>query len=165
MSFRRIAPWVGIALLVTVLVMIIGTRTLNERAKDRAVEQCVDAVQATETVEPYARGRRIADACGALYAEGGCRHAYSRAWAKHTSPVDRIKIASEGCRDAYCPRLPMPKPALCDEAQITLITTGTTWRDFVRVVLTRDLGAVRADRVFAAMDARSRNAANSERQQ
>ncbi len=149
MIFRR--RWFLVIALATVLVAIVAW-TMRERAKDNAVEQCIAALKASGHIDDlYERGASVANACAALYTESGCRDAYAQAWAKDTDPARRSSIVCEGCRDAYCPHLSDPKPALCAQHDPNLATAATTWPAFTRVVLVRDLGSKRADRIRDAM--------------
>jgi hypothetical protein len=104
-------------------------------ARDTAVDGCLAALRDAPQIEDITeRGASVARACGALYAEAGCREAYASAWA-HFDPSQRSRIMMEGCRAAYCPKLPPPRPGLCEQAEPNLITARTTWPEFVRVVL------------------------------
>jgi hypothetical protein len=153
LSKRRVAAIAAAAVVLAVATAFV----VNGRVKDAAVDHCIDVLGSSRSIEdPYARGVAMSDACAALYAERGCREAFAHAWAKDTDPSQRSRIMAEGCRDAYCPKLAAPKPAMCDEAEPNLITAQTTWPEFVRTVLVRDLGEERADRVLAAMKAASK---------
>jgi hypothetical protein len=121
-----------------------------DSSKDRAVQICVEQIQADQPAEaPVERGRRLAQACGALFAERGCSDAYKQAW-EHFDPSQRIRIMVEGCRDAYCPTLAVPRPTLCESGTF-VIEAAADWPEFLRVILVRDLGEERAGRVLHAM--------------
>jgi biopolymer transport protein ExbD len=61
--------------------------------------------------EPSQALASVTTSCADLYAEAGCANAFRKAM---TVPVEaRAASIALACRDAYCPRLADPKPALC----------------------------------------------------
>ena len=123
-------------------------------ATDAAVDTCIAAVRASaDEADATLAGRGVATACAPLFAEPACREGFATAWAETTSPAERTRILVEACTAAYCPKLDAPKPALCAAPAETPTARSEQWHAFQRVVLTRDLGAPRADRVLAEMAA------------
>lgn len=126
-----------------------------DAATDAAVERCTSALRASgEESEPGKAGRSVALACAPLYKESACREGYARAWDEQTDPAARIRILTTACSEAYCPKLPDPKPALCAQPtaeQGGFVALSERWQEFERAVLVRDLGAARAQKVLAAM--------------
>jgi len=58
----------------------------------------------------------VATACTELYTESGCAHAFRTA---ATLPMEARAVSiALACRDAYCPKLALPKPALCAPDEI-----------------------------------------------
>jgi hypothetical protein len=90
-----------------------------------------------------------------MYSKAACRDGMRLAWSKETDPSQRLRITIEACRDAYCPELDVPKPALCTSRSenVELPAWFAQWKEFDRIILERDLGAELASRVFAARDA------------
>jgi biopolymer transport protein ExbD len=84
----------------------------------------------------------ILEGCADLHAAPECADAWRRA--ARTTPDRRIATAAEGCRAAYCPHLPSPKPALCyrQNRDMTATELGREWVAFERVILTRDMDAL-----------------------
>lgn len=120
--------------------------------KDAAVESCVSAVHAADSeADAGAAGKAMAAACAPLFSEAGCRDGYIRAFSDQTAPSDRARLLTNACESAYCPKLE-PKPSLCVGESTDLATLSQQWKDFQKAVLTRDLGAARAERVFDAME-------------
>lgn len=121
-------------------------------AKDAAVVTCVAAVQASgDQADSTSAGKKLAAACAPLFEESACREGYAKAWADSTSEADRARVMMDACCAAYCPKLDEPKPTLCTAEAADVSGRSEQWRQFQRVVLTRDLGPARADRVLAAM--------------
>jgi hypothetical protein len=123
-------------------------------ASDAAVDTCITTVRASaDESDATVAGRRVATACAPLFAEPACREGFAAAWAESTSPAERTRVLVEACTAAYCPKLEAPRPVLCTAPAETPSARSEQWRAFQRVVLTRDLGAARADRVLAEMTA------------
>src|SRR2546426_716567 len=94
----------------------------RDDGKDAILARCIPAmVQSANEDDPYRAGKSVADACAPLYSEPGCRKGWADAWAEGTDPSQRIRVLTNACRDAYCPKLPEPKPALCDRAELSIL--------------------------------------------
>lgn len=83
---------------------------------------------------------RILRGCADMHAAPACADAWRQA--ARTTPDRRIATAAAGCRAAYCPHLPTPKPTLCygQVRDMTATELGPMWAAFERVVLTREMG-------------------------
>jgi hypothetical protein len=143
---RALAPVVLVAL-------SLAACSRNGLAHD-AVDTCVTAVRAGgDEPDSTLAGRNVATACAPLFAEPACREGFATAWAESTSPAERTRILVDACTAAYCPKLDAPKPDLCVAPAEDFVTRARQWQSFQKVVLTRDLGAPRAERVLAEMAA------------
>jgi hypothetical protein len=126
----------------------------KDDGKDAVLARCIPAVeQSAQEDDPYRAGKNISDACAPLYSEPACRKGWADAWAEGTDPTQRIRILTTACRDAYCPKLAEPKPALCDGTELTILTIAPRWNEFNRAIITRELGEARAQRYLAAVSA------------
>src|SRR5260370_39862563 len=118
----------------------------------RAVDDCIAAHERARAFDrDAATGEQVADesrhlveTCAEMYSNAACRAGMKKAWSKETDPSQRLHIQLESCRDAYCPELPEPKPALCtsDLGHAVLNVSQTQWVEFDEAVLERDLSSL-----------------------
>jgi hypothetical protein len=141
--------------LVLFLAAVLPVCARHDAAEDAAVDTCTSALRASgDEADPTAAGRSVAVACAPLYEERACREGYRRAWDEQTDPSQRIRILVDACSAAYCPKLAEPRPALCAQPSAEhggFVALSERWQEFQGVVLVRDLGAARAEKVLAAM--------------
>jgi hypothetical protein len=89
-----------------------------ETADRSAVVSCRASIARYRTAErdgasPDVRRGRAQDVrrdCAGTIRDGACRGALTAEYEDHDAAMKRVASA---CRDAYCPRLPPPKPPLC----------------------------------------------------
>jgi len=137
------------------IAVALGACSHDDAATDAAVGTCTSGLRASsDQSDPTTAGRSVAIACAPLYRERACREGYLRAWDEQTDPASRIRTLVDACSEAYCPKLPEPKPALCAQPSAEpggFAALSERWQEFQRVVLVRDLGAARAETVLATM--------------
>ncbi|MBN2496924.1 MAG: hypothetical protein JXR96_20200 [Deltaproteobacteria bacterium] len=117
-----------------------------------AMARCVQgfAELARSSVRPEDMSAILAEACAGLFVEPGC----SRAWKDLAPqpPDQRSAALIAACREAYCPLLSGPRPALCDAE----IPDGHTerllvWTQLLWAILRHDLGPDRAAELYASL--------------
>lgn len=116
-------------------------------APQQAIAHCRAGAQRAEGATSSERFAIVAEACAGIFAERGCRDAWLAA--AKADPTSKISGIVKGCRAAYCPVLPAPKPVLCEarfEGGGGPSELWKHWPDFFAAMLERDLGA---DRVAA----------------
>ena len=106
------------------------------RRCNEATARLDDPVDPSEEI-----GSRLAElsrACADVYSEPGCADAW-----RHPSPrlEERASAMAQACRDAYCPKLPEPRPALCATKELPLPTEmARQWRELQSRIIARELG-------------------------
>jgi len=84
------------------------------------------------------RSAELARACADIYSEPGC----AEAW-RHPSPrlEERASAMATACRDAYCPKLPAPRPALCATKDLPPpVEMARQWRELQSRIIAHELG-------------------------
>ena len=84
------------------------------------------------------RSAELSRACADIYSEPGCADVW-----RHPSPrlEERASAMAKACRDAYCPKLPEPRPALCATKELPLPTEmARQWRELQSRIIARELG-------------------------
>lgn len=104
------------------------------------VHRCRRAQKAAAQLEPEEKERALLKGCKEIFAEEGCRHAHEEA--AKAERGDMIPTVVLGCRSAYCPLLPEPRPALCNRDVVfdDPIAFAEDWSEFVLETMKRDLG-------------------------
>jgi len=123
-------------------------------SKDPALKRCNAAREKARAAlnagaEPGQNFANVTNACADLYSEPGCANAFRRA---ASLPVEaRAASIARACREAYCPKLAPPKPALCspDEGQLPSRTLAT-WPELNTRILAFELNVPveEAERLF-----------------
>jgi hypothetical protein len=122
------------------------------------MEKCRAGLLEAAKAEPGSRSVVLSSACADLYVEPGCRNAWVHAG--HVDPAARINRLIVACRDAYCPKLSQPKPALCamnlgpEANAATRQERWSHWPELQAAIFARDLGpdyATDLARIFAGL--------------
>lgn len=110
------------------------------READICAKGVAEARAMTPSTEGPSRAAIVAKACAPLYTEPRCRQAHEKFDLPH--PAERARTLAEACRDAYCPKLSEPKPALCagDRWPMKPSDLAHAWSEFVPLVLAADHG-------------------------
>ena len=108
----------------------------------RAGSQCRKAIEQSKTLAPEPRLRAALTGCKRLFVERGCQLAAEEAANAPSSKIVPTLVA--GCREAYCPVLPEPRPSLCHRnlASQSDVSFLEEWSEFVLAVGKRDFGAM-----------------------
>jgi hypothetical protein len=104
-----------------------------------AAERCRQAALATKNLTPEDALRVWIEGCQDVPAIASCREAYAKAV---RAPLDQLQsIWSQGCRDAYCPNLPEPRPRLCGppKARPSTADLALGWAEFSLAVTMHDV--------------------------
>lgn len=88
--------------------------------------------------DPESRGEAFR-ACAPLHQEPACRDAWIGATAEGFA-AERMQRVATVCRDAYCPKLPEPKPSMCERFGKTPSENAELLQDFDDAVLRLELG-------------------------
>jgi biopolymer transport protein ExbD len=125
-------------------------------AQDAAVANCLTFLNAP--IDPkgvsdlVADQRHFVDACKGIVADTSCRQAWdSAATAAAGDPTVFFTKMAEGCRLAYCPRLP-DHPAACDGKSPSMAASA----ELFGMILNLDLGPEKRGKVAAAFLDRAR---------
>lgn len=89
-------------------------RWVERAGGPRGAKRCFDAIEALETSKKEDRINEYAEACGAFYSEKTCAEAVRAI--PGTPEARRATVPITACRDAYCPKLPEPRPRFCATA-------------------------------------------------
>lgn len=112
---------------------------------------CIEATAAARNRNPGEnRAASVARSCAPLFLDPECRKAHEKF--DLMPPSERAKTLALVCRNAYCPVLKPPLPALCDGLPDPedRAAVAKAWSDFVPIVLAHDHGT-KADDVIAAL--------------
>jgi hypothetical protein len=122
-------------------------REVPDEAQEQAVQACLAGLAGMHAQPPEERSTFLATACQGVFREPGCRQAWARLG--KVSPEARSLSLLESCRQAYCPRLPEPRPALCamQPPPTDVEARAAAWRELLSVILAHDLGPARAARL------------------
>jgi biopolymer transport protein ExbD len=107
-----------------------------------AFRRCNEATARLADPEPGeevgARSAQISRACADIYSEPGC----AAAWRDPPARIEeRPGALARACRDAYCPRLAEPRPALCATQELPPpVEMIRGWRELHIRILARELG-------------------------
>src|SRR5262249_32295720 len=114
------------------------------RAFDRAGDEDVERYRRMTRgggVPPLgSASKAVTGECAPVFRAEPCRLAHQHYL--ETPVHERVRMLVESCRDAYCPSLPEPRPALCTRTLlgVPLHETGMLWDELRRAILQRDLG-------------------------
>jgi hypothetical protein len=123
------------------------------RAEPTAAQVCARAIDrmGEEEAELYRRmtqggsvpplgsaAKAVWAECAPVYKAEPCRDVHLRY--QETPVPDRVRVLTDACRDAYCPLLPEPRPALCTRRAASFSETTVLWRELDKAILQRDLG-------------------------
>lgn len=86
-------------------------RWVERAGGPKGAKRCFDAIEELETSNKPDRVSTYAEACGAFYSEPACAEAVRAL--PLTPEHRRATLPIAVCRDAYCPKLPDPRPKLC----------------------------------------------------
>jgi hypothetical protein len=112
------------------------------KAKVDAFRKCREASERLESAAPVpgsgSRAVQLARACADIYSEPGC----SAVWRNPPEKIEELAGAiAKACRDAYCPRLPAPRPALCATRQLPPpVEMSRRWRELQARIYALELG-------------------------
>lgn len=115
--------------------------------KAAALSECANAYAAfagTAAEHRASAAANIAESCADLYSRSACSQAMKR-WS--STPVEsRAASIARACRDAYCPSLEEPKPALCLSLDLPAPSElPSQWNELNERVLRLELGDVPRD--------------------
>ena len=118
-----------------------------------AIARCREAKRRALTARHDDAGaavRALLRGCADVYAVAACRQAHLRAADEATDPSQRVRIYTDGCRAAYCPLLPEPRPAMCTaSAELDLAALGPAWSELQRAIVFHDHGPEGLARLMA----------------
>jgi hypothetical protein len=121
-----------------------GLRPLLAGMGPTATKKLGSVLRCQQSVARLARGASAADAnevaraCADLYGEPACAQAMRNPPA---DPSTRAATIARACRDAYCPRLAEPRPALCQRSELPVPTQLLTEHgELMRRALAFELG-------------------------
>jgi biopolymer transport protein ExbD len=112
------------------------------KEKLEAFRRCNEATARLAEPEPGeeigSRSAQISRACADIYSEPGC----AAAWRDPPARLEeRPSALARACRDAYCPRLAEPRPALCATKELPPpVEMVRGWRELHIRILARELG-------------------------
>lgn len=110
-----------------------------------AVERCERGLAALLDAPPDRRFLLAVDACQELFAEEGCREGWDALGevAPDRRAAEAVPRLVERCRQAYCPKLPEPRPVLCERGEDLPQSVGeglTNRAALFAAILHHDLG-------------------------
>lgn len=115
-----------------------------------AIQRCREAMTKVAAAPHQGVAALVSEGCSDLFVEPACREAMRRF--ESVEPAARAGTLARNCRDAYCPKLPEPRPTLCaaDLTRIAPTELAQQWPTLAGAALAFDLG-VEAGTVGALM--------------
>jgi hypothetical protein len=106
-----------------------------------AIQRCREAMAQVAVAPADGVVALVSQGCSDLYVESACREAMRRF--ESVEPAARAMTLARSCLDAYCPKLPEPRPTLCaaDLTRLAPTALAQRWQAFMGAALTFDLGA------------------------
>jgi hypothetical protein len=156
-SSSRAAVVVGVLLLFALGLW--SWRVAPKRADARALVDACVAARREVMARRAARGgpsppgepsdaALVSSACAPLYGEATCRDAMLKF--DEPPPAERVTRVIDACVRAYCPKLPPPRPGICERQPDDPMERLAAWDALRMAILGREIGHELAQRANAA---------------
>jgi len=115
----------------------------------KAVDACIEVMRTQAASTDPARAGKMSRGCAAVYKDPTCRDAHLKT--DEVEPAKRALTLTRACAQAYCPKLPEPRPKLCDPDLDKPGDLAELWWELRLEIWKLDLGAAESQRLEKEM--------------